>query len=250
MKKKFVTAGLAAGLLAGTGAGFALELSGDAGASARSPIVNVASDGTTTDPLGDPAADRAARLAEILAPLVSDGTITQEQADKVIAAIDAAGPIGRGDRGPGGPLFAEVATALGITEDEVRAAVDGGQTLAQLAQANGSSAEELIAALVANFKTHLDEEVAAGTHTQDEADAKLAEMTARVSDLVNNTQSAQMGPDGAGRDGDGPHGPGDGPRGDGDGPHGPVGDVGTGPTGSGDTGTIDGGPTDTPTTQG
>ena len=211
MNKKLVTAGLAAGLLAGTGAGLVLQMSGSAGAassiSATSTPVGASDSPTET-------ADQSARLQEVLKPLVDARTLTQAQADSVVETLVAAGPMGGGRghhrRGPG---LEVVATTLGMTEAEIRDAISNGQTLAQLAEAKGSSAQALIDAIIAEHKAHLDEEVAAGEHTQAEADAKLAEATTRVTDFVNNTHAPEtMGPGGHGP---GDHGPGDhGPRGD------------------------------------
>jgi hypothetical protein len=173
----------------------------------------------TTPPADRP--DRAAHLQEILQPLVDDGTLTQDQVDKVIAALEAAGPAGGpGGRGPGGPerggpergaKLDTVATVLGITADEVRTALQGGQTLADLATANGKTADDVVNALVAELKAHLDEEVAAGTHTQDEVDQIFADATTRITDMVNN--GAPAGGPGMG-DGKGPGGRGHGPRGE------------------------------------
>jgi hypothetical protein len=119
----------------------------------------------------------------------------------VIDTLVAAGPMGgdhggRGGRGGRGPGLEVVASTLGMTAEEVREAISNGQTLAQLAEANGSSGEALIDAILAEMTTHLDEKVAAGDHTQEEADAKLAEATTRVTEFVNNTGEA--GPMGGG----------------------------------------------------
>jgi polyhydroxyalkanoate synthesis regulator phasin len=226
MNKKMATAGLAAGLLAGTGAGLILQMSGSAGAAGTSitaitePVETT--DTTATDTAADAttdaarAADREARLQEVLKPLVDDGTLTQAQADSVVATFVAAGPIGGGGHGGpggrgGGPGLSVVATTLGMTEAEVRDAISNGQTLAQLAEAKGSTAQALIDAILADHKTHLDEKVAAGELTQAEADAKLAEATTRITEFVNNTDaSTLMGPGGPGGRGPG----GRGPRGD------------------------------------
>ncbi|HEY4608443.1 MAG TPA: hypothetical protein VIH06_04545, partial [Ilumatobacteraceae bacterium] len=163
MNKKLAGTGLAIGLVAGAGAGLIIELAGNAGAASgtiavsavgdTTPDTTGTSDTTATTGTGDnPDATRpdpGTRLQEVLKPLVDDGTITQDQADKVIAAIVAArpadgphgGPFG-GHRGPG-DLIAEgldtVATTLGITTDEVRTALQGGQTLADLAVSKGKT---------------------------------------------------------------------------------------------------------------
>lgn len=213
MNKKMATAGLAAGLLAGTGAGLILQMSGSAGASGvvisavTQPVETTATD-TDTKSADDAAhvAASSARLREVLKPLVDDGTITQAQADSVVTALAAAGPLG-GDHGDhsghggrgGGAVPSVVATTLGMTEAEVREAISGGQTLAQLAEAKGSTGQALIDAILAERKAHLDEEVAAGKHTQEEADAKLSEATTRVTEMVNNTDATNLkGPGGHG----------------------------------------------------
>ena len=173
---------------------------GAAGASISASPDSVDTSDSATDPATDAAraADRSTRLQEVLKPLVDAGTLTQAQADSVVETLVAAGPMGGGRGGPrGGPGLSVVATTLGMTEAEVRDAISNGQTLAQLAEAKGSSAQALIDAILAERKAHLDEEVAAGKHTQAEADAKLAEATTRVTDFVNNTDVTNlMGPGG------------------------------------------------------
>ena len=216
MNKKMAAAGLAAGLVAGTGAGFILQLTGSAGASgtsisATTPIDDSASD--TADSADSDRPDRSERLREVLQPLVDDGTLTQAQVDSVIETLVAAAPMGgehggRGGRGGRGPGLEIVASTLGMTAEEVREAISNGQTLAQLAEANGSTGQALIDAILAEVKTHLDEKVAAGDLTQEEADAKLAEATTRVTEFVDNTgEAGPMGGRGRGpRGGDGVEG--------------------------------------------
>src|SRR3954452_23095954 len=217
MNKKLAGTGLAIGLVAGAGAGLILELAGNAGAASGTVAVSAVGDSTpdttgTTGTAGttdtpDSTDTRPApgtRLQEVLKPLVDDGTITQDQADKVIAAIVAArpadgphgGPFG-GHRGPGG-LIGEgldtVATTLGITRDEVRTALQGGQTLADLAVSKGKTAQDVIDAIVADAKTHLNTAVTDGKITQAQADKLLTELTPRGTELVNNGFPA-IGPD-------------------------------------------------------
>ena len=175
-------------------------------------VVNTTDAGnhTANDTANDTARpDQSARLQEVLKPLVDDGTLSQAQADTVVETLAAAGPMGGGHGGRGGARgLGIVATTLGMTEAEVRDAISNGQTLAQLAEAKGSSGQALIDAILAELKAHLDEEVAAGEHTQAEADAKLAEATTRVTELVNNTDAALLaGPGGPRRHGPRGHAP-------------------------------------------
>ena len=203
MNKRLVGTGLAIGLVAGAGAGLILELSGAAGAASGTPtaaVVGDSTDSTTPDaktPADPVRPDPSTRLAEVLKPLVDDETITQAQADKVIAALVAARPeggrggpgMGGGHRGPGGLIGAgldTVATTLGVTADEVRAALESGQTLADLAVSKGKTAQDVIDAVVAEATTRINTAVTDGKITQAQADERLADVTKFATDFVNN----------------------------------------------------------------
>jgi hypothetical protein len=223
MNKKLAGTGLAIGLVAGAGAGYILEMSGSAGAAAGITALAAVDDSTTTTATDTPAAtddvrpDPSTRLQEVLQPLIDDGTITQAQADKIIAALVAARPVdgGRGGhRGPGGfgdhrgPAIGldVVATTLGITADEVRTAVQGGQTIAELAVSKGKTAQDVIDAVVAESTTRINAAVTDGKLTQAEADERLADLTTRVTEFVNNTPAGGPGFGGRGFGGPGHHG--------------------------------------------
>lgn len=163
------------------------------------------SDSSTTDAART--ADIEARIASDLAGLVTDGTLTQEQADKVASTLAAKMPAGgrgghgdHGGRGGFGGLTA-AATAIGVTEDELRTQLEAGKSVADVAQANGVSEQTVIDAIVAEAKTHFAAEVASGEHTQAEVDAKLADLEARVTTMVETAglpQRGGHGPDGGG----------------------------------------------------
>jgi Spy/CpxP family protein refolding chaperone len=123
-------------------------------------------------------------VEEALSGLVDDQTITQGQADAVEAALDEARP----ERGPGRRghfRLTAAAEALDMTEAELHAALEEGQTLAEVAEANDVEVEDLIDALVAAQQEHLAEAVEAGRLTQEEADEILAGAEERVTALVN-----------------------------------------------------------------
>ena len=210
MNKKLAGTGLAIGLVAGAGAGLILELSGSAGATSANPVAAVAAaavDDTTSDttaattdagPADSVRPDPSTRLQEVLKPLVDDGTITQAQADKVVAALVAARPVdgpghgpfgghrgfGRGGFGVG---LDTVATTLGITADEVRTALQSGQSIADLAVSKGKTAQAVIDALVAEATTKINAGVTSGDITQAQADARLADLTTVITEFVNST---------------------------------------------------------------
>ena len=153
---------------------------------------------------GDPAADLAAAInkragtsitaADIsgayqdllkarLDAAVAAGKLTQAQADDMLArAKDAplGGPgFGGPGFGPGGPghveraeLLAPVAGLLKLSEDQLRTKLRSGDTLAQIAKAQGVSRADLIAAITKALK-------AADT---DLTDARAAAIAGRIAD--------------------------------------------------------------------
>jgi DNA-binding CsgD family transcriptional regulator len=104
--------------------------------------------------------------------------------------------------------IAKAATALGMTEAELKTELQAGKSIADVAKAKNIDLDTVIAKLTAAFKAHLDEEVASGKHTQAEADAKLAEFSTRVTTMVNAPGLPMRGGKGGhGPGGKGGHGP-------------------------------------------
>jgi polyhydroxyalkanoate synthesis regulator phasin len=152
---------------------------------------------------------RTSWAAEALDGLVEDGTLTQAQADAVEQALEAARPE-RGGRGPGGGRGIEAAaTAIGVEVDVLRDALRDGSTIADVAAINGVDVQTVIDAMVAAAQEHLDEQVAAGDLTADEAATRLTEVSERITAMVNGELPAG-GPGGFGGRGHGPHGDTDG----------------------------------------
>ena len=91
-----------------------------------------------------------------------------------------------------GPMqnLASVATALNMSEADVRTQLDSGKSLADIAAAQNVSVQSVIDAVVADMKAHVSTEVASGEITQTEADAKLADVVARATDMVNGVRPA------------------------------------------------------------
>ena len=167
-----------------------------------------------TAPAVTPAKDGPMERA--LAKLVANGTITRTQADKVAAALRAEMPL-RGPGGPGGPGFGHhfggltaASTYLGMTEAELRTALQSGKTLAQVAESKSKSVSGLITAMVKEATDRLDEAVAAGKLTAAQATEITADLKARITEHVNNGMPAGP-PRGGGRfrhgGGPGPWGP-------------------------------------------
>jgi len=121
------------------------------------------------------------------------GTITAAQAAELKQRIEAGevplvgvGPGFGHHRGHHG--FVDLAAAadyLGITEAKLRAGLESGDTLAEIAKANGKTATGLEQALVAAAKADLDAKVAAGQLTAAQRTSILADLESRVDDVVN-----------------------------------------------------------------
>jgi hypothetical protein len=160
-------------------------------------IDDSATDDTSADTPDAPPtdADRQAqaeeRIRTELQNLVDDGTITAAQADSVAADLSTTFP-GRGPGGPGGHhrgrgFDGEVlAGLLGVDVDTLRADLREGKTVAEIAGEQGVDVQTVIDSLVAEAESHLDLSVENGRLAQEEADAKLADVTERVTDFVNN----------------------------------------------------------------
>lgn len=73
-------------------------------------------------------------------------------------------------------MVAAVAKALGMTTDDLNAALTSGKTMWQVAQEKGKTADEFQKIMVDARKTALDQMVADGVITQAQADAMLARM--------------------------------------------------------------------------
>ncbi len=129
--------------------------------------------------------DMEARLAQA----VENGRMTQDEADERLANarenITARlqepwqpkdGPRD-GDRGPrgGNPHDEIIAEQLGMTTDELREALqDGETTVADLAAEKNVALDTIVDAIVADIEARLAQAVENGRMTQDEADERLA----------------------------------------------------------------------------
>ncbi len=174
----------------------ALGLSGVAGAALVAPAVSYAATGDST------ALDaRVTSLREALTGLVSDGSITQAQADEVASTLAEARPegFGRGGHGGGRIDLAAAAEALGLTEDELRTQTQAGSTLADIAEAQGVAEADLVDALVEAAEARLAEAVTAGRLTQAQADARADDLETRITESLDEL----CGPGGRGGSGPG-----------------------------------------------
>jgi hypothetical protein len=141
---------------------------------------------------------RLAGIKSALTGLVSDGTLTQAQADKVAGTLDSKLP----KRGPGGhdgpggrfggmhlsQIHDAAAKALGLTTDKLNTALESGKSLAEVAKAQSVSVSSLVKAMVASAEDDLAAAVKAGKMTQAEANTMKSSLTERITDRVNGVR--------------------------------------------------------------
>ncbi len=176
-----------------------LLVTGAVGAVAITPASATTSDNVVTS--------RLANIKSALTGLVKEGTLTQAQADKVAGTLDSQPPLGGmggmggqgGMRGSGGG-FAGMGTtqshdaaakALGMTADELYAAVQGGKSLADVAKDQKVSVVTLVKAMVASAEADLATAVKGGTLTQAQADTLKSSLTQRITDQVNGVRAGR-----------------------------------------------------------
>jgi hypothetical protein len=187
MRKKIAATAMGATLLAGGGLGAALMAPTTATAATASTST------TATDSTTD--AKPGAWMTAALKKLVDADTITQAQADAVAKALESARPQGGPGHGGRGPGLTAAAKAIGISESDLRTAVQSGQTIADVARAKGVDVTTVIDAIVTEMNSHLADAVSNGRLTQAQADEMKANASARATDLVNGKLPARGGPD-------------------------------------------------------
>lgn len=125
---------------------------------------------------------------------VADGRLTEAEATALKARI-AAGEVpllglghgGRHHAGPGhhGLELDAASTYLGLTEAEIRTRLESGDTLAEIAAAEGKTSAGLVSALVAAAGTELDQKVAEGRISEAQKATILADLESRIQSIVN-----------------------------------------------------------------
>src|SRR5688572_23251297 len=125
---------------------------------------------------------------------VEAGTLTEAQAAELKERI-VSGDVPLVGLGPGlghhriGQHIVDLdaaASYLSVTEDDLRTSLEDGDTLADVAQAEGKTVDGLVAALVAAAKADLDEKVEEGLLTEAQRTQILATLESRITDVVNN----------------------------------------------------------------
>lgn len=194
--------------LIGAGAAGAVALTigaaGVAGAQDDEPTLNdPATDTTEESTREDRQEQRQERQQARIDSLIEDGVITQEQADDLASIREAIQADREAKRAEKQQAIADV---LGITVDELEAAREAGTSLSELA---GDNLDDLVAYFTEQATERINEAVADGKITQEQADERLDGLDERIESRIEN---GGFGDRGEGRRG---KGRGHGPRGGG-----------------------------------
>ena len=126
------------------------------------------------------------RISSMLSGLVSNGTITQSQADAIIKAAEGMRATTKSIRDANRTALDSVITStLGISLDTLTSRLKAGETLSTIA---GDKKSALITALAAEINKQIDAALAAGKITADQATAQKAKSVDRVTNMVNNVK--------------------------------------------------------------
>jgi len=161
----------------------------------------------------DAAVDKAQK--QVVDEAVSEGWLTQEQAELLQWRMDQVpgvgmhslgkgfGMPGRGMGymgGRGNNLVSVAADELGMRVTDLLTELQNGKSIAEVAKEKGVDTQVIVDAYVAQVKENLDKAVADGNITQKQADWQLERVKENVTDQLDNTWS-RGGSGGGGRHG-------------------------------------------------
>ena len=128
-----------------------------------------------------------AAISSLLSGLVSNGTITQSQADAITKAAQDARSATKGVMDKNREAINTVITStLGISLDSLKSRLKAGESLATIA---GDKKAALITAISAEINKQIDAAVTAGKLTAAQATAQKSKTTERVTKMVERIKS-------------------------------------------------------------
>ena len=193
VKRKVIAGAAAALAVGGAGAGIAATKLGDSPSAENKAIVDDAAKQLGVQPQALSDAIKKA-LSDRIDKAVAEGRLTNAEGAELKKRIaedefPLFGPPAFGPHfGAPHPFFKGLdaaASYLGLTEAQLRAKVNDGKTLAQIAKDEGKSVDGLKDAMVEEAKTKLDDAVKAGRLSKDEETQVLKDLQGRIDHLVN-----------------------------------------------------------------
>jgi hypothetical protein len=171
----------------------ALAGGGVVGAVVGAPLISSAQEDDPTTTTEDTIADEPETDDTVTDDTGADDTVTDDTEPGESPSHDSSGTeTNDSDDCEGGPRFGghgiiseTVTELLGIDEDALREALADGQTLAEVAEEQGVSRDELVGALVAEAETRIDERVTDGDIEADEATELKENIAERIDELVD-----------------------------------------------------------------
>jgi polyhydroxyalkanoate synthesis regulator phasin len=143
-----------------------------------------------------------AKFKDVLDGLVQNGTISQDQEDKIVQAFKdarpenkqpAMGPLGR--RGRGGPavrildgMVDVAARTIGVQPSDLTSALKDGKSVADVAQEHSVDPQTVVQAIVDAGNTKVDDAVKNGKLTSTQGDKVKAHLSDAATKFVNHTR--------------------------------------------------------------
>jgi hypothetical protein len=182
-------AGFLAVTALGSGITSAQEPDGSGGGHAR-PFTRALADvlGITPSQLQQ---DRQAALDQVLQTAVAEGRITQEQADKIREHPRAAARLLRSTVYS---VFDAAAETLQMTNEELRAQLANGNSLAGVAAQQNVSVDQLKAGITTQVTAKLDEAVADGRISQEQETKLLDGLAKRLDTMISREGGKHVQP--------------------------------------------------------
>jgi flagellar hook-length control protein FliK len=148
------------------------------------------------------AKDKGVDVQKVIDALVADARqkLQQEEADLparisdlVNGKLPAGGPgvgVGRGGHGVFGTGLHQVATALGLSDADLRSALQSGKSIADIAKDKGVDLQHVVDTLVQAADTRIDQAVTDGRLTTDQATKLKATLKDGITAFVNDQRPA------------------------------------------------------------
>jgi membrane-bound lytic murein transglycosylase B len=124
---------------------------------------------------------------ETIDEAVADGSLTEEQAERLKERAEEGGLLfgGRGPNGRGHHVIDAALQVLDMEKDELRQQFSEGNSLAEIAEAQGMNAEEFEAEVAGLIQADIEEKAASGDITEEQAERILADLEEHVDRVVN-----------------------------------------------------------------
>jgi len=186
----FTMTKLAAGTVAGV---LSVALTGAVAFAAFQPAEGVATAATVGQPAQERGTERpegkgqVRALAAILERLVQNGTITAEQKETILEAVGTAAHREARVKRIWAGLMRVSVEYLGLPRQDVGAALRAGTSLGELADdTDGKSRDGLIDTLAQQVTERIDQALADGTITEEQADRAQEDLVERITKFVDH----------------------------------------------------------------